>query len=318
MVRLEDFRETVLYFNKWDINTLMDGQRQEADKAVHSINPDALLSTPVDDIVAGIATKHELDVPILLRENAHLEEPRETTITVQDYGRTIHQKGTLLTLVVPFTGDAGMFWVRPNTFDSGPPRGNLNNNTMVLQVRGNQLNQETVLKTFNATMDDFERYLSWQRPTADQFNSDLKQRVRNAVEARKARLLADRSLVANLPFKIRSRPDAPKTYVAPVTRKNVIQPPTPSNAAPFKPEPALDDKAYGEILDLMQNMTLVMERSPSAFVKMGEEDIRQHFLVQLNGQFEGAASGETFNYEGKTDILVRVDGKNIFIAECIP
>jgi hypothetical protein len=32
----------------------------------------------------------------------------------------------------------------------------------------------------------------------------------------------------------------------------------------------------------------VMERSPSAFASMGEEDIRQHFLVQLNGQFEGA------------------------------
>ena len=49
---------------------------------------------------------------------------------------------------------------------------------------------------------------------------------------------------------------------------------------------------------------------------MGEEDIRQQFLVQLNGRFEGAATGETFNYEGKTDILVRVEGKNIFIAEC--
>jgi hypothetical protein len=36
----------------------------------------------------------------------------------------------------------------------------------------------------------------------------------------------------------------------------------------------------------------------------------------LNGRFEGAATGETFNYEGKTDILVRVDGRNIFIAEC--
>lgn len=38
--------------------------------------------------------------------------------------------------------------------------------------------------------------------------------------------------------------------------------------------------------------------------------------MPLNGHYEGAASGETFNYEGKTDILIRVDGKNIFIAEC--
>ncbi|MEK0326199.1 MAG: hypothetical protein QQN63_10905 [Nitrosopumilus sp.] len=49
---------------------------------------------------------------------------------------------------------------------------------------------------------------------------------------------------------------------------------------------------------------------------MGEEDLRQHFLVQLNGQYEGQATGETSNFEGKTDILIRIENKNVFIAEC--
>lgn len=49
---------------------------------------------------------------------------------------------------------------------------------------------------------------------------------------------------------------------------------------------------------------------------MKEEDLRQHFLVQLNGQYEGQATGETFNLSGKTDILIRAEDKNIFIAEC--
>jgi hypothetical protein len=40
-----------------------------------------------------------------------------------------------------------------------------------------------------------------------------------------------------------------------------------------------------------------------------EEDLRQHFLAQLNGHFEGSATGETFNYEGKTDILIRERGR---------
>jgi hypothetical protein len=66
----------------------------------------------------------------------------------------------------------------------------------------------------------------------------------------------------------------------------------------------------------MDNMTKVMERSPHTFQTMGEEDIRQHFLVQLNGQYEGQATGETFNVQGKTDILIRYQGANIFIAEC--
>ena len=63
-------------------------------------------------------------------------------------------------------------------------------------------------------------------------------------------------------------------------------------------------------------MVTVMERSPHAFKDMGEEDLRTHFLVQLSGHYEGQATGETFNFEGKTDILIRADGRNIFIAEC--
>ena len=66
----------------------------------------------------------------------------------------------------------------------------------------------------------------------------------------------------------------------------------------------------------MSNMVTVMERSPVAFGSMREEDLRQHFLVQLNGQYEGQATGETFNFEGKTDILGKSEGRNVFIAEC--
>ena len=39
-------------------------------------------------------------------------------------------------------------------------------------------------------------------------------------------------------------------------------------------------------------------------------------LVNLNGHYEGDVTGETFNAQGKTDILIRADGRNVFIAEC--
>ena len=76
----------------------------------------------------------------------------------------------------------------------------------------------------------------------------------------------------------------------------------------------MDD--YEHILSVMVNMSSVMERNPSAFNNLSEDALRSHFLVQLNGHYEGNATGETFHYAGKTDILIRVEGKNIFIAEC--
>lgn len=38
--------------------------------------------------------------------------------------------------------------------------------------------------------------------------------------------------------------------------------------------------------------------------------------MMLEPNFEGAATGETFNKTGKTDILLRHDGSNLFIGEC--
>jgi hypothetical protein len=39
-------------------------------------------------------------------------------------------------------------------------------------------------------------------------------------------------------------------------------------------------------------------------------------VISFNGQFEGRATGETFNLNGKTDILLREGNRNVFIAEC--
>ena len=90
----------------------------------------------------------------------------------------------------------------------------------------------------------------------------------------------------------------------------------PASTQAFKPEPTLLENDYNNILSILENMTHVMERSPKAFKDINEEALRMHFLMQLNGQYEENATGETFNYNGKTDILIRMQDKNVFIAEC--
>lgn len=80
--------------------------------------------------------------------------------------------------------------------------------------------------------------------------------------------------------------------------------------------PDAQDDFYEQALEAIRHMATVMERSPASFASMGEEDLRQHFLVQLSWNHAGSATAETFNHRGKTDILVRKDGQNAFIAEC--
>ena len=165
-------------------------------------------------------------------------------------------------------------------------------------------------------MHTITEHLGWIKNDITKFNSALRPTIIRGLESRKEKILKDQGLVVSLGIPIRQRKDAPAAYTTPITRKKIITPKPKAPKQPFKPEPELEKKIYDQIIETLQNMVLVMERSPHAFANMGEEDLRTHFLVQLNGLYEGQATGETFNFEGKTDILIRVEGRNIFIAEC--
>jgi hypothetical protein len=67
---------------------------------------------------------------------------------------------------------------------------------------------------------------------------------------------------------------------------------------------------------MLRNQRNALERTPSLAAELKEEQIRDILLVGLNAQFQGQAGGELFNGEGKTDILVRVEDRDIFIGEC--
>ncbi len=129
MVSLDDIKNAVLYFNNHNVFTLMDAQQKEAAQFIQQMNADVFLNTPVDDIIDQVVDKYAFDVPVFQRDQAHLEEPREVRLTIQDYGRTIHPMGTVLTLVVPFTGDTGRIialWVSAFEILAHPPYGKQN------------------------------------------------------------------------------------------------------------------------------------------------------------------------------------------------
>jgi hypothetical protein len=73
---------------------------------------------------------------------------------------------------------------------------------------------------------------------------------------------------------------------------------------------------FGHILSVIGMQSRQIEQSPSTYVGMGEEDRRQTIVATLNTHYEGRAHAEAFNNEGKTDILIRHDGRNLFICEC--
>ena len=148
------------------------------------------------------------------------------------------------------------------------------------------------------------------------FNDGLPAMARARITQRRdASLWLTRAWSPASAYRLASWPGA-ITYTAPQVRRKIAPKMPPSTSGTFKPEPILEEAEYQHILEVIESMVKVMERSPKDFHHINEETLRSHFLVQLNGQYEGQATGETFNSHGKTDILVRSDDRNIFIAEC--
>ena len=84
------------------------------------------------------------------------------------------------------------------------------------------------------------------------------------------------------------------------------------------PTPKFPNEVYVDVLNTLHNCYRSAEQKPSIYSGKGEEDLRDYALAFLESRYESAvASGESFNKEGKTDIILKSeDGSNLFVAEC--
>lgn len=150
-----------------------------------------------------------------------------------------------------------------------------------------------------------------------EFNAELAMDALAQIEARRADVLARREFLGDLKVAVRQRADAPGPITPPVRRRPAALP-APGGEPP--PPPPIGgeelDRLYREILQNMRSMGRSLERTPSSFNDKSEEELRDQFLLILNTHYEDQAYGEAFNKSGKTDILIRLAGKTVFIAEC--
>ncbi len=289
---------------------------------IAGLSSNQILKTSTDDLSDFFVAKYSVEVPTLL-ENQIVADQHEKEIDVRDDPRRYwstpgphFMRGTEISVSIPFAGDRDVFFIQPSHCSLNPPHGEIDGNNLILRAAGIDLKPDQVRSEIDSELNHIEWHLASLKGEVDSYNGTLREISRTAIEARKAKLLRDQNLVSAIGFPLKQRADAPNTFAAPEVRRKIRPTLRPVGNAPFNPEPELSNADYKHILDVIDNMAVVMERSPSAFASMDEEALRSHFLVQLNGHYEGQATGETFNYEGKTDILIRVNGKNIFIGEC--
>jgi hypothetical protein len=283
-----------------------------------------LLNTPTAELAKYFAEKYtfpftELDEGeiTVFEEEAKIDVSRNPGYMVSDSSRPFYVDGTKVSVRIPFTGERDFLFCNPNqVWMPSSIEGDTDGQDIVFSISKLPPNIGEFKTEIDARIRMIKERLEMMRDDVTNYNGSLFGDAEQAIDQRKSKLQENSSIVASLGFKTQRRDNASQTFAVPDVKRNV-QPPRPKKAEmATELEPTLPAEEFEHILCIIGNMVTVMEQSPKAFVDMDEETIRTHFLVQLNSQYAGQATGETFNGNGKTDIIIKSDGKNVFIAEC--
>lgn len=151
-----------------------------------------------------------------------------------------------------------------------------------------------------------------------QYNKELLDFTCNTFKERKSRLIEDTQFLEQLSVPLKRRQNVSTTFSIPLAKKpKKIKYEKPKySKEDIKPNLILGLDVYEAILKCINDVGKQLERMPSLYKDKDEETLRDFFLLFLEPNFEGSTTGETFNKEGKTDILHRYNGENAFVAEC--
>jgi hypothetical protein len=305
-------------FAKATMRDLIEHTKGLVTKEVDDMPSEYLLGVTLDDVCRYLEDKYKLELPVLgSPEIAHQEDVEVDVRWQRDRyfrpGTRTTVKGVRFTLALPFEGD-------PDLFQFGTYGGSASYGTVVpdqrelhlyAQMESDRLDHAVIDKSLKEQVAQVNETLSRVKPEVDQFQTDLPRLVRELTTRARERAEKSKKAADSLSFPLRAKPSPAQPI--PVKRKQLVLRPPPR---PQAPEPRLEIQEYDEILQMIAGMSTSMERTPAAYSGLTEEFLRDHFLAVLNANFEGAATGETFNVGGKTDILIRVGDRNVFVAEC--
>ncbi len=305
-------------------------ERQEKQKAqalafIEKMAVNELLATPAHVLVAEVTAKHS-DEQIALREDQRSNlGATDCKIDVTGdlrYGGAPWETGRRFIpgyrtrIAIPFDGASVLFKTSPqDQMFATRPLGNVEAGQLILKYDQQEPNAQIIGSQLEEDLRVIRDLVARMNSATSSFRAQLANDCQQAVALRRMRLEKMGQLDQDLGLPVRRLEDAPRPV--PVTRKRariteLKQTVSGESGAGWK----LEDAVYEDVIEIIISMGRAFERSPSAFKRLHEETLRDFLLVQLNGTYEGRAGGELFNGDGKADLVVRFENRNVFIGEC--
>ncbi|WP_040506204.1 hypothetical protein [Leptospira wolbachii] len=315
-----------LYTEK-KFDTYVSEYKEIITREVNSQTDSYILNVNIEEFTTYLLSKYLLDIPEILLEEVYADSieknvsghdfPKHDFMLI-DPGKTFRKE--VIIFHIPYKGNVNLLQLVPNpyTLMSYEVNINIKEKCFLIEIIKFYPEPEKIKNQYNKEIQNLLCNYENIRKNCESFNLGLETFIRANIESRKQQVLQKNNLLASLGVKIIKKDDIPNTFSVskPLLREKINLKPI-VNEDGFKPEPALDENSYRQILKIINDVGKNFERMPSTYKGKSEEDIRDHILLILDPNFElGSAGGETFNKIGKTDISLRYDSSVVFIAEC--
>jgi len=294
-----------------------ESQLAQMRKEVESESQNRLLNMNEAEYVAFLFGKFHIEPLEIGIDDAyvtHREQEVPTRRSRSDGDDGASTRRQVITYHVSFTGDPDLFKFAPSSRIIWTTEIEIDGDSISFEIVNWEGDVARIKHEAHDTLDSIRKQNESVEKEVRQFNENLRKKIEEVVASRKQQCLKQHDVLKGLGVPVKKSANTPSTFAVPVVKKKALVKPTAPNSA-HRPEPTLDDSAYLEILRVCRHTGIEMERHPSIYADKDEETLRDHFIMVLSPHFD-SVTGETFNKKGKTDILIRHEHSNVFVAEC--
>jgi len=312
-------------FSNAQLSDFVEGYLETVLQKIRGLGTDYMLKASLTELENHFVDEARL-VPLVLHlDQITLGSQTAVEVEINPFERAVmpgddpYVRGTLLRFDIPYEGTRELWRYRPWAFATiSLPKVDIRDDHISFYQHFPD-DSPPASDRLKAQIDKDKRALQQAveaaREQVTEYNARIPAVIRAALDLRIQQARSTTSVVEGLGVPLK-RTATPPAYAMPLTRRPSPRALPSVETQSYKGEHFLRLDDYEYILGVTKSLGLAMERAPISFAMMDEEDIRNQFLLHLNGHYEGSATGETFNASGKTDILIRVQDKNIFVAEC--
>jgi hypothetical protein len=307
-------------FAEAELSAHLNGLLNDMRQTIRGEDKNQLLNVNESDYINYLVSRYRIDPLVLHQDQVHVTT-REEMIPAERFSGDFYTRPgaryskQVITYHLPFSGESRLLHLAPSSGLVWSIEVELVNGEILFDLVNWRDDPEEIKRQADGNLRSIAQQAVNVVREVEAYNASLDQRVTEQVGARKQELLKQSNLLEQLGVPFKTKSTVPETFVIPTPRRKPVIAKPAAPVGPYAPEPTLDDATYRHILKLCQGTGTEIERHPSIYTGKDEETLRDHFIMVLSPHFE-SVTGETFNKQGKTDILIRHEGKNVFVAEC--